>query len=459
MYSMQPLMRLVYGPKSCAISAQLISSPFLNYAFVTQSGRMDRRLKYQVISSSFLNDISCLLFTVALDIKIMGFFINDFEKFTPGSSGNCRNLMYSAPDTCLSNYTDPAISQNLLEKIQNTSFRKIRLMEVCGTHTVSILKNGIKGLLPKSVSLISGPGCPVCVTSTHEIDSFITLARQENVILTAFGDLARVPGTNSSLSEEGANGFDIRYIYSPADALDIAKKNPEKKVVFAGVGFETTAPLVASTIFLAEKLKIDNYYVFSAHKLMPPALFALMNMGKTKIDGFLLPGHVSAIIGEQAYIPFFNQYHIPSIISGFEPVDILQGISALVKQIESGTPMLENGYSRIVSFNGNRWAQKIMHQVFETTDALWRGLGMISGSGLGIKNEFAHRDAVKNFLLKIEKTEIKNGCICGEIITGVKTPEDCPLYKNTCTPLHPVGPCMVSGEGTCGAYFRYHGNC
>jgi len=356
----------------------------------------------------------------------------------------------------LNKYSDPAISKNLLKKIKNTCSRKIRLMEVCGTHTVSILKNGIKGLLPKSISLISGPGCPVCVTSTYEIDSFIALAKQENVILTAFGDLARVPGTNSSLSEEAAKGFDIRYIYSPANALEIAKKNPEKKVIFAGVGFETTAPLVASTILSAKKLTVDNYYVFSAHKLMPPALFSLMSMEKTKIDGFLLPGHVSAIIGEQAYLPFFNQYKIPCVISGFEPVDILHGISTLVKQIESGTAMLENGYNRIVSSNGNRRALEIMHRVFETTDVEWRGLGMIPGSGLRIKKEFSHRDAAKVFPLKVEKTKINNGCICGEIITGIKIPADCPLYKNACTPLHPVGPCMVSGEGTCGAYFRYH---
>ena len=357
---------------------------------------------------------------------------------------------------CKDEYRSSDISRYLLHNIRELCSRKITLMEVCGTHTVSILRNGIKGLLPKSVSLISGPGCPVCVTSTYEIDSFIALARQKNVILTAFGDLARIPGTNSSLSEEKTKGFDIRYVYSPADALEIAKKNPDKKVIFSGVGFETTAPLVASTILSAEKMKVENYYVFSAHKLMPPALFALMSMGKTKIDGFLLPGHVSAIIGEQAYIPFFNQYHIPCIISGFEPVDILQGISALVKQIETGSAMLENGYNRIVSFNGNRRALEIMHQVFEITDVEWRGLGMIPGSGLLIKNEFTHRDAVKVFPLKVKKTEINNGCICGDIITGVKIPPDCPLYKNTCTPLHPFGPCMVSGEGACAAYFRYH---
>ena len=367
------------------------------------------------------------------------------------------NLTHPVFDNCLYNYSDPGISKELLKKIQKICSRKIRLMEVCGTHTVSILKNGIKGLLPKSVSLISGPGCPVCVTSTYEIDSFIALARQKNVILAAFGDLARIPGTNSSLSEEKAKGFDIRYIYSPADAIEIAQKNPEKKVIFAGVGFETTAPLVASTILSAQKMAIDNYYVFSAHKLMPPALFALMSMEKTKIDGFLLPGHVAAITGKQAYLPFFNQYHIPCIISGFEPVDILNGILELVKQIESGNAMLENGYNRIVSFNGNKRALEIMHQVFEATDVVWRGLGMIPGSGLRIKNEFAHRDAAKVFPLKVEKTEINNGCICGEIITGIKIPFDCPLYKKACTPLHPIGPCMVSGEGTCGAYFRYHG--
>ncbi len=329
-------------------------------------------------------------------------------------------------------------------------------MEVCGTHTVSILKNGIKGLLSQSVSLISGPGCPVCVTATYQIDSFIALAKEKKVILTVFGDLARVPGTSSSLAKELARGYDIRYVYSPADAMEIAKKNPGKKVVFAGVGFETTAPLVAATILLAEKMNIDNYYVFSAHKLMPPALFALMGMGKVKTEGFLLPGHVSAIIGEQAYIPFFNKYKIACVISGFEPVDILCGVSALVKQVESGSTMLENRYRRVVSFSGNKRAQEVMYRVFEKTDTVWRGLGMIPDSGLHIKNEFAHRDAAKVFSLKIEKAEKSNGCICGEIITGIKVPLDCPLYKTVCTPINPFGPCMVAGEGTCAAYFRYY---
>jgi hydrogenase expression/formation protein HypD len=353
-------------------------------------------------------------------------------------------------------YRDPGISRKIVEGIKEISQKQIRLMEVCGTHTTSIFRNGIRSLLPETISLLSGPGCPVCVTAQNEIDAFIELAGLDDVIIATFGDLMKVPGTDSSLQHQRANGRDVRMVYSTFDALEIARKNPEKKVVFLGVGFETTAPTIAASIITANEMNLDNYFVFSAHKLLPPALFTLMESGNTKIDGFLLPGHVSVIIGTKAYLPFFEQYHIPAVIAGFEPVDILQAILMLVEQIETGKPELANGYPRAVSFDGNPKAQTIMQKVFETADANWRGLGVIPLSGLKIRKEFAAFDAQKVFDIKLAESEDPKGCACGEILLGLKIPPECPLYKKKCTPLQPIGPCMVSSEGTCAAYHQYH---
>ena len=329
-------------------------------------------------------------------------------------------------------------------------------MEVCGTHTMSIFRSGIRGLLPATVSLLSGPGCPVCVTSQNEIDAFIALSRFDDVIITTFGDLIRVPGTDSSLQKERAEGSDIRMVYSTFDALEIARKNPNKKVAFLGVGFETTAPTIAASILTAMEMRINNYFVFCAHKVLPPALDILMKVKETKIDGFILPGHVSVIIGIKAYLPFFEQYQTPCVVAGFEPVDILQAILMLVEQIEAGGPELVNGYKRAVTFDGNQKAQKIMEDVFETIDANWRGIGTIPKSGLKIREEFAAYDARKVFEIEITDSMDPKGCACGEILTGLKIPSECPLYKKTCTPMDPVGPCMVSSEGTCAAYYRFH---
>jgi hydrogenase expression/formation protein HypD len=352
-------------------------------------------------------------------------------------------------------YRDPEVSRKIAENIGGASKRPVRLMEVCGTHTVSIFRNGIRSMLPETITLLSGPGCPVCVTTQKEIDTFILLARMDDVIVTTFGDVMRIPGASSCLQKEHAEGRDIRPVYSAFDALKIAEKNPDKKVVFLGVGFETTAPTIAASILSARKIGLDNFLVFSAHKRVPPALFALMENHDVHIDGFILPGHVSVIIGTRAYLPFFEKYQIPCVVSGFEPIDILQAIHTLVLQVEKGKPRLVNGYRRVVTFNGNMKAQKIMQDVFETQDAVWRGIGTIPESGLRIREEFANFDAARMLELEIPEPGIPKDCACGEILTGIKIPPECPLYETVCTPINPVGPCMVSGEGTCAAYYRY----
>lgn len=356
----------------------------------------------------------------------------------------------------LEEYRNPEIARKIIERINAVSQKHVRLMEVCGTHTMSIFRSGIRGLLPATVSLLSGPGCPVCVTSQNEIDSFIALSRFDDVIITTFGDLIKVPGTDSSLQKERAEGRDIRVVYSTFDAIEVARKNPDKKVAFLGVGFETTAPTIAASILTANEMHLDNYFVFCAHKLLPPALNILMKVKATKIDGFILPGHVSVIIGTKAYLPFFEQYQIPCVVAGFESIDILQAILRLVEQIESGEPELVNGYKRAVTFDGNQKAQKIMEDVFETINADWRGIGNISKSGLNIREEFAAYDARKVFEIEITDSVDPKGCACGEILTGLKIPSECPLYKKKCTPMEPIGPCMVSSEGTCAAYYRFH---
>ncbi len=353
-------------------------------------------------------------------------------------------------------YRDSGISRKLIEKIKNTSKRSIRLMEVCGTHTVSIFRSGIRSVLPETISLLAGPGCPVCVTDQAEIDTFIELSRLDDVIVTTFGDLIRVPGTTSSLQKEIAGGQDIRVVYSTIDALEIARKNPTKRVIFLGVGFETTAPTIAASIFSAAQMNVENYSVISAHKLVPPALHALMASGEVKIDGFILPGHVSVIIGLKAYQPFFNQYRTACVVSGFEPVDILQAISILVEMIETDSPGLRNAYPRAVTHEGNLKAQQLMDDIFEPADVCWRGIGMIPRSGLKIREQYAAHDAQKLFNVQVPEAQTVKGCACGEVLIGTKTPPECALYKKVCTPMDPVGPCMVSTEGTCAAYYKYH---
>lgn len=353
-------------------------------------------------------------------------------------------------------YRDAELAKPIVEKIRRTSTRHIRLMEVCGTHTVSIFRSGIRSILPDTIALLSGPGCPVCVTDQGEIDAFIELARIDDVILTTFGDLMRVPGSASSLQKEKAAGRDIRMVYSTMDALDIARHHPAKKVVFLGVGFETTAPTIAAAMLSARQLGLDNFFVYAAHKLVPPALAALMSLCDARVDGFILPGHVSVIIGLEAYRPFFERYQIPSVVAGFEPADVLQAIAMLVDQIERGRPGLENAYGRAVTEQGNPTAKNILSEVFQVADVAWRGIGVIPASGLKIAPAFEAFDAEKAFDVSVLEARDPKGCACGEILTGAKIPPQCPLYRQVCTPIDPVGPCMVSTEGTCAAYYRYH---
>jgi len=352
-------------------------------------------------------------------------------------------------------FRHPDLSRRIIEKIHRTSRGKANLMEVCGTHTMSVFRNGIRSVLPPALSLISGPGCPVCVTAQGEIDAFIELSRLEDVIVATFGDLLRVPGTDSSLQNERARGRDVRVVYSALDALDIAQRNPDKSVVMLGVGFETTAPTNAAAILEAREKGIDNFFVYSAHKLVPPALDKLMSIEGVNVDGFLLPGHVSVIVGLEAYRPFFERYRIPCVVAGFEAVDLLYAILLLIEQIESGRPRLENGYRRAVTPEGNRKAQQMLRQVFEPVDAAWRGIGLISDSGLKIREELSAYDAGVAFQIEAHEAPEPAGCMCGQILAGLKTPPQCPLYKKVCRPTDPVGPCMVSSEGTCAAYYRY----
>lgn len=353
-------------------------------------------------------------------------------------------------------FRNPELARPLIAKIKDKSRRPIRLMEVCGTHTVAIFRSGIRALLPPTANLLSGPGCPVCVTDQAEIDAFLAIARLDDMIVTTFGDLMRVPGTETSLQQERAQGCDVRMVYSTMDAVSLAKKNPTRKVVFLGVGFETTAPTVAAAILAAKEMKLDNFFVYCAHKLVPPALEALMANEEVNVDGFILPGHVSVIIGLDAYKPFFKTYKIPSVVAGFEPLDLLQAIALLVDQFENNAPALQNAYGRAVTRTGNPQAQQVLDTVFEPADAAWRGIGTIPKSGLKIRKAFAQFDAAEQFDVPIGISITPPGCACGAVLTGVKTPPECALYKKRCTPVAPVGPCMVSSEGVCAAYYRYH---
>lgn len=353
-------------------------------------------------------------------------------------------------------FRDPELTRNLVREIKDCATRPMRLMEVCGTHTMSIFRHGLRTLLPPAITLLSGPGCPVCVTDQQEIDGFIALSQRDDVIITTFGDLMRVPGTYTSLQKEKAEGADVRMVYSAMDAVQLARSRPDKTVVFLGVGFETTAPTIAAAILSAQSQGITNFCVYSAHKTVPHALAALMVNPAVQIDGFILPGHVSVIIGMQAYRSFFNTHRTPCAVAGFEPLDILQGVRALVRQIEAGAPALENAYGRAVTDQGNPKALAVMAEVFEPCDARWRGIGTIAGSGLAIRSELAEFDAARRFKIAVVEMKPPKGCACGEILVGAKTPLECALFRKRCTPMDPVGPCMVSSEGTCAAYYRFH---
>ena len=349
-----------------------------------------------------------------------------------------------------------SLTKPIVQKLRDAAMRPMKIMEVCGTHTMSIFHNGIREMIPAEISLVSGPGCPVCVTPQGYIDEAARLAQQKDVIIGTFGDMLRVPGNHTSLLREKAKGHDIRILYSPLDAVEIAAANPQKQVVFLGVGFETTAPVVGLTILEAAKRGIENYSVFSAHKLVPPAMAALADDVELQLDGFLCPGHVSTVIGMHPYRFLAEKHKLPAVNAGFEVADILHGLLMLAEMIRQEKPDVVNGYPRAVADAGNPKALEILNQVFVPCASVWRGLGVISESGLQIRPEYERFDAARIFGLDGTDRSVPNGCICGEILRGRKTPPECLLYKKSCTPQTPVGACMVSTEGTCAAYYKYH---
>ena len=344
----------------------------------------------------------------------------------------------------------------IVEQIKQQASDPICIMEVCGTHTMSIFKHGIRSLLPDTINLLSGPGCPVCVTPQSDLDRFILAARQEKVIVASFGDLFRVPANHSTLFIERSQGHDVRVVYSPMDALKLAEDNPDYTVIFLAVGFETTAPAVAATVLMAQSQSIHNFCILSAHRRVVPALELLIQHPETKIDGFLLPGHVSTIIGETVYQHIPLQYGTGGVIAGFEAGDILFAIHRMISQIQANNPSIENAYPRAVHKQGNPKAISLMKQVFKITDAKWRGIGTIANSGLTLREKYASYDANKRFDLKTGPSVDPQGCQCGDILMGLIKPSQCPLFGKTCTPQNPVGPCMVSSEGTCAAYYRFN---
>lgn len=356
----------------------------------------------------------------------------------------------------LEQFHDPAICRDLLERLKAELSGELRFMEVCGTHTVAIFQSGLRSLLPKEIVHLSGPGCPVCVTHESEVNAFLDLAGRPGVILATFGDLMRVPGRKGhNLKNAQADGARVAVVYSASDALKLARDNPKDTVVFLGVGFETTAPTVAATVLTAKAQGLANFQVLSFHKLVPPALEALLADEATNIDAFILPGHVSAVIGLEPYKVIASRFGKAAAITGFEPVDILSALLFLARCKKEGRAEVANLYRRVVSDAGNPKARAIMAQVFAPSDALWRGIGLIPGSGLELAEGFAAFDAKKNFGLVIEDCPPLPGCKCGDVLKGRIRPDQCPLFKKSCTPAKPVGPCMVSTEGSCAAYYKY----
>jgi len=355
-------------------------------------------------------------------------------------------------------FRNPKISKLLINEIKSLSTKidgKVSLMEICGGHTYAIFRFGINKVLPENINLISGPGCPVCVTSQSFIDEAIEYAKLPNVIISTFGDLVRVPGSYSSLTKEKSIGAKVEICYSPMEAIELAKQNPDKEIVFLGIGFETTVPLTASLVVEAQNQDIQNLSVLSAHKTMPDALFALLDAENVKVDGLICPGHVTAITGYSIYDKVVENLGIPSVICGFEPNDILQTIFMLLQQIKAGESKIENQYSRGVKPQGNLKAQQLIQKVFTPITSIWRGIGEIPKSGLELAEDFSQFNARRKFQVEVPEPKIIKGCICGEIMQGVKKPTDCRLFANVCTPQNPQGACMVSSEGGCATYYKF----
>lgn len=352
---------------------------------------------------------------------------------------------------------DPSLCAALVRRLEETlAGCTMRFMEVCGTHTVSIFQSGLRSILPKCVRHLSGPGCPVCVTHEAEVALFMRLAARKDIILATFGDLLRVPGPNGqSLKHASASGARIEIVYSPLDAVAVAAANPQREVVFPGIGFETTAPTVAGAIMAARARNLRNFSVLSLHKLVPPVLRTLLAQNDVLVDAFLLPGHVAMVTGLEPFAFLADSFGKPAVVGGFEPADILLALCGMAEMLVSGKPAVGNAYQRAVADGGNPRARELVDCVFEPQDALWRGMGLIPGSGLGIRREFAAFDAMTKLDLALPETPPLAGCRCGFVLKGAIQPPDCPMFGKKCTPATPVGPCMVSTEGSCAAWYKY----
>jgi len=345
--------------------------------------------------------------------------------------------------------------KKLLDDIHSMVTREWSIMEICGGQTHSLVKNGILNLLPDEITMVHGPGCPVCVTPIGMIDKAVELALEKEVIMCSFGDMVRVPGSEMSLMKSKALGADLRIVYSPLDALKIARDNPEREVVFFAVGFETTAPANALSVIQAERSGLRNYSILTSHVLVPPAMEAILSDEETRIDGFLAAGHVCTIMGSEEYEPITQKFNVPIIITGFEPVDLLQGIKSCISQLERGESGLDNQYKRVVKEKGNKEAQSIIFEIFEIGDREWRGIGMISSSGYHVKEKYSTYDAIRKFDIVAKDGKVNPQCMAGQILKGLKKPHECPLFGHKCSPTSPQGAPMVSSEGACAAYYHF----
>ena len=355
----------------------------------------------------------------------------------------------------LEEFRDPQLARKLLDDIQQLVTRPWALMEVCGGQTHSIIRNGIDQLLPPEIELIHGPGCPVCVTPLEIIDQALSIAARPDVIFCSFGDMLRVPGSEKDLFQVKSAGGDVRIVYSPLDALKIAQENPAKEVVFFGIGFETTAPANAMAIFQAQRLKVTNFSVLISHVLVPPAIEAILSSPHNRVQGFLAAGHVCSVMGYWQYTSLVERYQVPIVVTGFEPLDILQGIRTAVSQLERGEAKVDNAYQRAVTYAGNKAAQNMLADVFVITDRQWRGIGAIPASGWKLSQKYAAFDAVKRFTVSDIHTQESTLCRAGEVLQGLIKPNECAAFGSECTPRRPLGATMVSSEGACAAYYRY----
>ena len=355
----------------------------------------------------------------------------------------------------LDEYRDGELAQKIAREVHRVTTRPWNIMEVCGGQTHAIVKFGIDELLPKQITLIHGPGCPVCVTPLEIIDKALDIAARPNVIFTSFGDMLRVPGSTTDLLSVKAKGGDVRIVYSPLDAVRLAGENPAKEVVFFGVGFETTAPATAMAVYQAAHKQLKNFSLLVSHVLVPPAMEALLSSPDCKVQGFLAAGHVCTVMGFEEYFPVAAKYHVPIVVTGFEPMDILQGVLMVVQQLESGRAEVENQYARAVRREGNQPAQKLIREVFRVIPRKWRGVGEIPQSGLGLNEAYAAFDAEKKFGLTGHHVDEPTECLSGLVLQGQIKPHECPAFGTKCTPEHPLGATMVSGEGACAAYYRY----